>query len=104
MVPVRSTTKRRLAPSRTVTAPPECLVDVRARLDHGDTEGALAVVEGLLGPDAVLRNGALREELETAAQRMVAHGLFRAGLAGNGPGPARRDSRVSGVRPRHATR
>lgn len=82
---------------------PECLTDVRARLDHGDTAGALAVVEGLLGPDALLRHGALRDELETAAQRQVAHGLFRAGLAGNGPGPARRDRRVSRSRPRHAS-
>ncbi|MBE1491418.1 hypothetical protein H4W31_007056 [Plantactinospora soyae] len=69
---------------------PECLVDVRARLDHGDTAGALAAVEELLGPEALLRNGALRDALETAAQRRVTHGLFRAGLAGNGAGPASR--------------
>ena len=50
---------------------PECLPDVRARLDHGDTAGALAVVEGLLGPDALLRDGALRDELEAAAQRRI---------------------------------
>ena len=31
---------------------PDCLAGVRERLDHGDTAGALAVVEGLLGPDA----------------------------------------------------
>jgi hypothetical protein len=64
---------------------PEDLVDVRARLDHGDTAGALAVVEGLLGPDVLLRHGALRDELETAVRRRVAHGLYRAGLAGCGP-------------------
>ncbi|MEV4757024.1 hypothetical protein AB0J86_18195 [Micromonospora sp. NPDC049559] len=64
---------------------PESLVDVRARLDHGDVEGALATVEALLGPDALLRGGALRDELETAALRRVAHGLFRTGLAGLGP-------------------
>jgi hypothetical protein len=83
---------------------PECLLDVRARLDHGDTAGALAVVEGLLGPDALLRHGALREELETAALRKVEHGLFRAGL-GNGRGPTRRGNRpVTVFRPRHASR
>ncbi|MDG6103061.1 hypothetical protein Daura_16265 [Dactylosporangium aurantiacum] len=81
---------------------PECLTDVRARLDHGDAAGALAVVERLLGPDALLRHGALREELETAAQRLVEHGLFRAGLAG-GRGPAHRTSRATRSHPRHAS-
>ncbi|MFJ6676382.1 hypothetical protein ACIQMJ_35220 [Actinosynnema sp. NPDC091369] len=66
---------------------PESLPDVRARLDHGDTAGALAAVETLLGPDASLRSGTLRDELETAHQRRVAHGLYRAGLAGTGIGP-----------------
>jgi hypothetical protein len=89
---------------------PECLVDVRARLDHGDTAGALAAVEGLLGPDVLLRSGALRDELETAVRRQVAHGLYRAELAGVGPAPSaqarnpwdirRRDVRAH---PRHAT-
>ncbi|MFE2283973.1 hypothetical protein ACFXDJ_07365 [Streptomyces sp. NPDC059443] len=64
---------------------PDCLTGVRERLDHGDTAGALAVVEGLLGPDALLRTGALLDELERAAQRRIAYGLFRAGLAGRGP-------------------
>ncbi|HEX6353261.1 hypothetical protein [Actinophytocola sp.] len=84
---------------------PECLVDVRARLDHGDTAGALAAVEGLLGPDVLLRSGALRDELETAVRRQVAHGLYRAGLAGFGPPPSARDPRHRDVRdhPRHAT-
>jgi hypothetical protein len=72
---------------------PEDLLHVRARLDHGDFAGALAVVERLLGPDALLRSGALRDELETAARRRVAHGLYRAGLAGGGPAPSTRDSR-----------
>ncbi|MEU0555591.1 hypothetical protein [Dactylosporangium sp. NPDC006015] len=72
---------------------PECLPDVRARLDHGDTEGALAVVEGLLGPDALLRHGALRETLDDAALRKVAHGLFRAGLSRTRPAPERRAAR-----------
>ena len=84
---------------------PECLVDVRARLDHGDTAGALAAVENLLGPGALLRSGALRDELETAALRRIRHGLFRAGLAGLGPGPATRPGRRSRdyrAHPRHA--
>ncbi|MFS8103952.1 hypothetical protein LFM09_43215 [Lentzea alba] len=72
---------------------PESLADVRARLDHGDTAGALAVVEGLLGPDVLLRTGALRDELEMAVDRQVAHGLYRAGLAGAGPAPSTPDSR-----------
>ncbi|MFD8981078.1 hypothetical protein [Streptomyces sp. NPDC059564] len=64
---------------------PDRLSGVRERLLHGDTAGALAVVEALLGPGAVLRSGALREELEAAAMRRVTYGLFRAGLAGPGP-------------------
>ncbi|GAA1398469.1 hypothetical protein [Catellatospora coxensis] len=88
---------------------PECLVDVRARLDHGDAAGALAAVEGLLGPDVLLRSGALRDELEAAAQGRITHGLFRAGLAGLGRGPASRDERsrltrgAVRTRPRHAS-
>ena len=64
---------------------PEDLAGVRARLDHGDTAGAVAVVEQLLGPDAVLRDGLLHDELTAAAGRLVDHGLFRAGLATFGP-------------------
>jgi hypothetical protein len=82
---------------------PEELADVRARLDHGDAAGALAVVESLLGADALLRSGGLREELETAVLRRVAHGMFRAGLAGRGPLSTTREqrSRHRG-HPRHA--
>ncbi|WP_339132065.1 hypothetical protein WJM95_25195 [Streptomyces sp. f51] len=86
---------------------PHCLHGVRERLRHGDTAGALAVVEGLLGPEAVLRDGALRDELRAAARRRVTYGLFRAGLSGPGPdqlgpGPARpRDHRSH---PRDTTR
>ncbi|MCX4848909.1 hypothetical protein [Streptomyces sp. NBC_00893] len=65
---------------------PDCLTGVRERLDHGDITGALAVVEGLLGPGALLRSGELRDELEAAARRRITYGLFRAGLA---EGPAR---------------
>ncbi|MGW2962492.1 hypothetical protein ACWDGI_29075 [Streptomyces sp. NPDC001220] len=68
---------------------PDCLTGVRERLDHGDIAGALAVVEGLLGPEAVLRDGPLRDELESAARRRIAYGLYRAGLAGPGTGPVR---------------
>lgn len=84
---------------------PANLPDVRARLDHGDTDGALAAVEALLGPDAVLRNGFLRDELERAVRRRVAHGLYRAGLTGTAPAPSTRDTRRRGLRarPRHAT-
>ncbi|MBL1099319.1 hypothetical protein [Streptomyces coffeae] len=83
---------------------PDCLPGIRERLNHGDTAGALAVVEDLLGPNAVLRNGALRDELETAARRRITYGLFRAGLAGTGrvrsSPPRRRDRRSH---PRNAT-
>ncbi|MTE17740.1 hypothetical protein F0L17_01045 [Streptomyces sp. TRM43335] len=65
---------------------PEALPAVRERLRHGDVAGALAVVERLLGPGAVLRDGPLREELESAAARRVDHGLFRSGLAAVRPG------------------
>ncbi|WP_051827605.1 hypothetical protein [Streptomyces bicolor] len=73
---------------------PDCLPDVRERLDHGDIAGALAVVEGLLGPDAVLRDGALRDELEAVARRRITYGLFRAGLIGPGPVRVRYDERA----------
>ncbi|WP_244189612.1 hypothetical protein [Streptomyces incarnatus] len=75
---------------------PDCLAGVRERLDHGDTEGALAVVEGLLGPGAVLREGPLRDELTAAAERRIAYGLYRAGLTDPGDTsthPSRRTGR-----------
>ncbi|MCX4586137.1 hypothetical protein [Streptomyces sp. NBC_01481] len=77
---------------------PDCLAGVRERLDHGDTVGALTVVEGLLGPDALLRTGALRDELEAAALRRITYGLFRAGMVG--PGPRSGRSRPGDRRPR----
>ncbi|MFP3986198.1 hypothetical protein U9R90_01560, partial [Streptomyces sp. E11-3] len=85
---------------------PDCLTGVRERLDHGDTVGALAVVEGLLGPDALLRAGALRDALETAARRRVTYGLYRSGLIEPTPDrirpgvPRPRDHRSH---PRHTT-
>jgi hypothetical protein len=72
---------------------PERLVDVRARLDHGDAAGALAAVEGLLGRDVLRHSAALRDELADVARRRVTHGLYRAGLAGFGPLPSTRDAR-----------
>ena len=78
---------------------PDELPAIRARLDHGDTAGALAAVERLLGPEVLLRDGPLRDELAAAAERRVDHGLFRAGLAGICPlGPRRT---VVRGRPRH---
>ncbi|WP_067472347.1 hypothetical protein [Nocardia amamiensis] len=84
---------------------PDCLAGVRERLDHGDTAGALAIVGGLLGPDASLRDGALRDELETAAQRRITYGLFRAGLSEPGTGniPPVRRPRARRAHPRNAT-
>ncbi|MFC8694294.1 hypothetical protein [Streptomyces parvus] len=84
---------------------PDCLTGVRERLDHGDITGALAVVEGLLGPEAVLREGPLRDELEAAARRRITYGLFRADLLGPGPIRRRRDPRhLIDPRPRRARR
>ncbi|MEV5979500.1 hypothetical protein [Streptomyces sp. NPDC052114] len=87
---------------------PDCLTGVRERLDHGDITGALAVVEELLGPEALLREGALKDELETAARRRITYGLYRAGLTGPGPGSGPvRTNRPSHSghrsRPRHST-
>ncbi|MEV5987900.1 hypothetical protein AB0L85_23275 [Streptomyces sp. NPDC052051] len=75
---------------------PEALPAVRERLLHGDVTGALAVLEGLLGPGAVLRDGPLREELRAAAARRVDHGLFRSGLVDTHPAAGVAES-VSGT-------
>ncbi|MFI6638720.1 hypothetical protein [Streptomyces sp. NPDC050504] len=83
---------------------PDCLTGVRERLDHGDVAGALAVVEGLLGPEAALRDGPLRDELEAAARRRVTYGLYRAGLIGPAPErlfPGRNRPRNRRAHPRH---
>ncbi|WP_037820443.1 hypothetical protein [Streptomyces sp. NRRL B-3229] len=77
---------------------PHCLDGVRERLAHGDLAGALAVVEGLLGPEALLRPGPLRDALEAAARQRITYGLFRTGLTG--PGPAWYRPRPNGRRPR----
>ncbi len=55
---------------------PDCLPGVRERLDHGDSAGALAVVEGLLGPDAVLRDGPLLDELRASVDRRSTYDRF----------------------------
>ncbi|WP_411077429.1 hypothetical protein [Streptomyces sp. cmx-10-25] len=75
---------------------PEALPAVRERLVHGDVSGALAVVTGLLGPEAVLRDGPLREELMSAAARRVDHGLFRAGLVAGHPATGVRTDTAGG--------
>jgi len=59
---------------------PAGLADIRARLDHGDVGGALDVVEHLLGPQAVLRDGPLKDALATAAERRITYGLYRSGV------------------------
>lgn len=84
---------------------PECITGVRERLVHGDVAGALAVVEGLLGPGALLRDGALRDALEDAARQRITYGLYRAALIGPGrvrPGDVRRP-RVGRSHPRHGS-
>ena len=86
---------------------PESLPDVRARLAHGDTAGALAVIEALLGPDALLRSGDLRQALEQAARRRISYGLFRSGLTVKVPPQAPRvvaERQARRARPRLATR
>ncbi|MGW4477575.1 hypothetical protein [Rhodococcus triatomae] len=55
---------------------PDCLPGVRERLNHGDAAGALAVVEGLLGPDAVLRDGPLLDELRASVDRRSTYDRF----------------------------
>ncbi|MDQ0988130.1 hypothetical protein [Streptomyces sp. V2I9] len=83
---------------------PDCLTGVRERLDHGDLTGALAVVEELLGPEAVLRDGPLRDELEADAQRRITYGLYRAGLFEPGPVHHRPGPHLVAPRPRRARR
>ncbi|MFJ8434839.1 hypothetical protein ACIQ9P_26410 [Kitasatospora sp. NPDC094019] len=81
---------------------PESLGDIRARLDHGDTAGALTAIEDLLGPDATLRTGPLRDALTEAAERRLAHGLFRSGLAPRRAVDGRPRSQEYRVPPRRA--
>ncbi|MBC7299675.1 MAG: hypothetical protein H5T78_01845 [Nocardia sp.] len=83
---------------------PDWLVGVCERLDHGDIDGALTIVEGRLGADAVLRDGPLREALEAAVRQRITYGLFRAGLPAPGRGldpSPRRDRGERRAHPRH---
>ncbi|MET9213822.1 MULTISPECIES: hypothetical protein [unclassified Nocardia] len=80
---------------------PDRLAGIRERLDHGDTDGALAVVEGLLGAGAQLRDGPLRDELESAVRRRITYGLFRAGLSAPGHGLDRSAPRPRSARAAH---
>ncbi|MFI6219874.1 hypothetical protein ACIBEH_04900 [Nocardia salmonicida] len=84
---------------------PDWLVGVCDRLDHGDIDGALTIVEGKLGADAVLRDGPLRDALEAAVRQRITYGLFRAGLPAPGRGhipPDRYDRKGRRARPRRA--
>ncbi|MFM9614666.1 hypothetical protein [Streptomyces niveiscabiei] len=83
---------------------PDCLTGVRERLEHGDTAGALAVVEELLGPDAVLRDGPLKDALAEAAERRVVYGLYRAGLSEDAPERRREQRAGRRHRPRRSER
>ncbi|GAB7046952.1 hypothetical protein [Catenuloplanes indicus] len=74
---------------------PAGLDDVRARLDHGDTEGALRGIEDLLGPAAVLPGGPLRDELAAAVEQRALHARYR-----TAPGPADLGDPTHQTRPR----
>ncbi|WP_446226478.1 hypothetical protein ACTWPB_25515 [Nocardia sp. IBHARD005] len=83
---------------------PDWLAGVCDRLDHGDIDGALTIVEAELGADAVLRDGPLRDALEAAVRQRITYGLFRAGLPAPGRGhtpPDRYDRKGRRARPRH---
>ncbi|MEV0359101.1 hypothetical protein AB0H71_23890 [Nocardia sp. NPDC050697] len=82
---------------------PDALAGVGERLRHGDIAGALAMVENLLGPDTLLRDGPLRAELDAAAERRITHGRYRAGLTPACPPPRRTERRTTRAHPRHAT-
>ncbi|MQY20916.1 hypothetical protein [Nocardia macrotermitis] len=80
---------------------PDCLAGVRERLTHGDVAGALAIVENLLGRQAKLRAGPLRDELEAAARREIVYRRFRAGQTAPAP-PVERPTRTQRSHPRQA--
>ncbi|MGW6698213.1 hypothetical protein [Nocardia sp. NPDC055049] len=82
---------------------PDWLVGVCDRLDHGDIDGALTIVEAQLGADATLRDGPLRDALEAAVRQRITYGLFRAGLPAPGRGhvlPDRYDRKGRRARPK----
>jgi hypothetical protein len=71
---------------------PEVLDEVRGRLDHGDVAGVRALLADLLGPEAVIPPGPLRDELDAAATEQLDHALYRTGLhpGATEPQPPRR--------------
>ncbi|NGO81081.1 hypothetical protein G6045_36280 [Streptomyces sp. YC504] len=83
---------------------PASLTGIRERLAHGDFAGAFDVLESLLGPGAHLRDGPLRDVLETALRRRIDHGLYRSGLGQPGPPGTEYRKRRAAVRthPRQA--
>ena len=89
---------------------PDCLAGVQERLDFGDIDGALAIVEGLLGPEAALRSGPLRDAVEGARTQLQMYDAYRAGLIDPAPQPVfgnhhkrGRTGRRRRARPRYAT-
>jgi hypothetical protein len=82
----------------TAARQPECLDEVRTRLDHGDRAGAAALIVDLLGTD-IEPEGALREAFTEAEEGRIGHGLYRAGLAVRVPIGPRKDR--AGRRGRH---
>ncbi|WP_238422929.1 hypothetical protein [Gordonia sp. 'Campus'] len=89
---------------------PDCLAGVRDRLDFGDIEGALATVEGLLGPDAGLRDGPLRDALEHFRLQRETYDAYRSGSTTAAAQPLphiagghHRTGRRRRAHPRHAT-
>lgn len=77
---------------------PDCLPGVRERLDHGDLAGALAVVEGLLGAGAILRDGPLMDALTASVDRRSTYDSFRAGPVEPPPSRPRRAGKSRRVR------
>lgn len=89
---------------------PDCLAGVRERLDFGDIDGALAIVERLLGPEATLRNGPLRDAVERTRAQQEIYDAYRAGATDPVPQPVpggprcrHHRGRRRRARPRHAT-
>lgn len=89
---------------------PDSLVGVQERLDFGDIDGALTIVEHLLGPEATLRNGPLRDAVERARTQREIYDAYRSGVIDPVPQPIPGNHRKRGntgrrrrARPRHAS-
>lgn len=89
---------------------PDCLAGVQERLDFGDIDGALRIVEELLGPETILRNGPLRDAVERARTQQEIYDAYRTGLIDpvpqsipGGPRVRGRSARRRRTHPRHAT-